>query len=426
VSIRRRLLLALVGTLLAIGLAASGITWFTVHEQANRLFDYQLEQMALSLRDQVPQSPGPFFPEAGPDFIVQLWDPSGVRLYLSNGEVALPEGPGGYQTLNLEGEDWRVFTLRKPDRTIQVAAPVSLRRDRATAMALRIFLPVLAAIPLYVILIWLIVGRGLRPLEDIARAIGRREPASLDPLPDQRLPVEVAPMVSELNALLERLKNALETQKRFTADAAHELRSPLTALQVQLGVVERAASRAEAREAIEALRAGIRRAARLVEQLLTMARVDPDAVAEPFSQIDIGELLASVAADAEPLAEAKRIEIRLADMQQAAVRGQPGALRALLRNLVDNAIRYTPQRGRVSLAVRKEGERTVVQVDDSGSGIPAAERARVFDRFYRLPGARGEGSGLGLAIVKQIAGAHHAEVSLHDSDLGGLRAEVKF
>jgi two-component system OmpR family sensor kinase len=426
VSIRRTLLLALLGGLLVTGLAASGVTWFAVHAEADRLFDYHLRQLALSLRDQAPQGADDLIPEEH-DFTIQLWTPGGTALYLSSGAVALPQGPGGYETVAVQGHDWRVFTLRRPDRTIQVAAPIRLRRDQASAMALRILVPVLAAIPVYGVLIWLVVGEGLRPLVVMAAALRRRAPASLEPLPDERVPVELAPMTKELNALLARLRDALETQRRFTADAAHELRSPLTALQMQLDLVERAGGASQSRAAIEGLRAAVRRASRLVDQLLTLARVEPGTASEPFSTVDLAAVAATVAADSEPLAEAKQVELRLGEVTPAAIRGQPAALHALVRNLVDNAVRYTPAGGRVSISVRRSGGEAVLQVSDTGPGIPPEDRARVFDRFYRVPGATADGSGLGLSIVRQIAESHGARVSLADAaEAGGLRATVRF
>jgi two-component system OmpR family sensor kinase len=427
VSIRRTLLLALLGGLLVTGLVASGVTWLAVRLEADRLFDYHLRQMALSLGEEMPQGPAALLPELAHDFSIQMWTPEGAAIYVSAGAAALPEGPGGYETLSVEGQDWRVFTLRRPERTIQVAAPMRLRRDQATSMALRILVPVLVVIPVYGVLIWLIIGKGLRPLVDMAAAIRRRAPASLEPLPAGGLPVEVAPMASELNALLERLRVALETQRRFTADAAHELRSPLTALQMQLDLVERAATPDAAREAIAGLRSAMRRAARLVDQLLTMARLDPDTAAESFITVDLAAVAAAVAAETEPLAEGKRVELRLAELQPAAVRAQPSGLHALVRNLVDNAVRYTPSGGRVTLAVQEAGGEAVLQVDDTGPGIPAQERDRVLDRFYRVPGSSAEGSGLGLAIVRQVAQAHGARLSFGDADGGrGLRVRVRF
>jgi two-component system OmpR family sensor kinase len=431
-SIRRKLLLALLSALVLIGVSASAATWLAVRKEADEIFDYQLQQMALSLRDQTLHAQTGFFGDF--DYVIQVWDPSGSLVYFSNQGVVLPQSRTGFQTVALRGADWRVYTMAQEDKTIQVAAPVSLRRDRASAMALRILVPIGASIPLFAILIWLLVTRELRPLEDIARAIRRRKPSSLDPLAESGLPEEVVPMVSELNALLGRLRDAIQTQKRFTADAAHELRTPLAALQLQIELVQRsylAKDRPEdTREAIDSLRAGALRASRLVEQMLTMARLEPgmeeSAAHEAFAPVSLTDVAAAVAAENEGLAEAKGVELRLGRMDLATVNGQPNALRTLVRNLLDNAMRYTPAGGRVELEVRAEGEQVVLQVSDTGPGIPAEDRERVFDRFYRVPGSTAEGSGLGLAIVKQIADAHRAAISLGEADHGGLRATVRF
>jgi two-component system, OmpR family, sensor kinase len=426
-SIRKKLLVALLSALVLISLASSGATWLAVRKEAEELFDYQLHQMALTLRDQVPQSEIALFGGFDHDFIVQVWNPGGALVYLSNRGIVLPQSGTGFQTVSVQGEAWRVFTLEQEDRSIQVAAPQSLRRDRASAMALRILLPLAASFPLFAILIWLLVSRELRPLEEIARGIRRRRPDSLEPLPAGDLPEEVVPLVSELNSLLARLGGAIETQRRFTEDAAHELRSPLTALQLQIQLVERARSPEELREALDALRAGAKRATHLVEQLLTMARLEPEAAREAPSELALQDVAASVLADLEPLAEAKGVELRHGRVEPARVAGQPDALRTLARNLVDNAIRYTPPAGRIEVSVFVDSDRPTLEVTDSGPGIPPDERERVFDRFYRLPGASAQGSGLGLAIVRQIADAHRAELSLGEADHGkGLRVTVRF
>jgi two-component system OmpR family sensor kinase len=425
-SIRRQLLVALLAALLATGIGASGATWLAVRKAANDLFDYHLEQMALSLADQTLATPAQAAVPLGQDYVVQVWDATGVLVYISRNGAPLPLLRGGFESVSLGGEDWRVFTLHASDRAIQVAAPANLRSGRATAVALRTLLPILASIPLYGFLIWLIVGHGLRPLTEIAGAIRRRDPASLEPLPERPLPEEVAPMVAELNALLARLREALDKQKRFTADAAHELRSPLTALQIQLDMLSRARSAEEAHEALEGLRAGMRRAARLVEQMLTMARLEPQADAKPVP-VPLDQLVTEVATELEPQAEARRVQVRLARLERSTIEGQPQGLHALVRNLVDNAIRYSPAGGEVRLALFKEGGATAIVVEDSGPGIPTAERSRVFDRFFRLPGAKAEGSGLGLAIVKQVADAHDAKIELADGEQGrGLRVTVTF
>jgi two-component system, OmpR family, sensor kinase len=424
-SIRRRLLAALLAALFLVGLAASAATWFAARRQANEMFDYQLEQMAESLRDQAPQAEAELFPGFEHDFVVQMWGPGGVLVYLSNQNVTLPRAGAGFDTVSVDGEDWRLYTMAHGGRVIQVAAPASLRNERAAAIALRILVPIVASIPLFALLIWWLVGRELRPLGAIARAIAKRAPSSLESLPEGGLPEEVRPMVAQLNGLLGRLGAAIETQKRFTEDAAHELRSPLTALQLQIQLLERAAGDDARRDALEQLKAGARRAARLVEQLLTMARLEPEAAHEPRVAVDLDRLAASVAADFEPLAAAKAVELRLGRVERASVEGQERALRTLAGNLVDNAIRYTPAGGRVVLDAYTEGG-AVLRVSDTGPGIAAAERSRVFDRFYRLPGSGVGGSGLGLAIVKQIADAHGASIELGDGDEGrGLRATLR-
>ena len=408
-SIRRRLLLALLSALFLVGLGASGATWYAVHEEAKQIFDDQLRQLAYSLRDQTPLSRATRRLEH--DFVVQVLD---------------ARRGAGFETVRVDGEDWRIFSLPLADGTIQVAAPLNLRRDRSLAMALRILVPILATFPLFALLIWLIVGEGLKPLEDIAGAIRRRAPGSLEPLPDDDLPEEVAPMVRELNALLARLRESLEAQKRFTADAAHELRTPLTALQIQLQLVERASSPEERRQALETLKAAVGRAARLVEQMLAMARLEPDAASEAASEVDLRRVAASALAECEPLAEAKRVELRLGRSEAARLIGRGHALHMLVRNLIDNAVRYTPPGGSVQVRCHSVEAAALLEVIDTGPGIAADDRARVFDRFYRRANANETGTGLGLAIVKAIAVRHGAQVILDDAPSGGLHVTVSF
>lgn len=425
-SLRRKLLLALLSALLLVGLAASAGTWLAVRREADQLFDEQLEQMARGLRDQTLSSPAAFLDAFDYDFIVQVWDPHGSLVYLSNRSILLPAARDGFRTIDVNGEAWRTFSLPLADKTVQVAAPLSLRQDRASAMALRILAPLLASLPLFALLIWVLVGRELRPLERIAAAIRRRTPGSLDPLPEAGIPDEARPMVTELNALLGRLGDALEAQRRFTADAAHELRTPLTALQLQIGLVARATDPAERREALDALIGGVRRASRLVDQLLTLEQIEPDSAQPPPAPVALGELVGETMAELEPLAEAKRVQLRLGEMAPVAVPGREAALRTLVRSLGDNAVRYTPSGGEVSFAVRSADGRPLLEVSDTGPGIPPEERARVFDRFYRVPGSAADGSGLGLSIAKRIADAHGAEIALGDAAGGGLLVSVLF
>jgi two-component system OmpR family sensor kinase len=301
-----------------------------------------------------------------------------------------------------------------------------VREQIAAAAALRMITPVLLLLPALGLLIWLAVGRGLRPLEAVASAVQARTPAALQPLSDRGVPREVRPLVEALNDLLRRLGSALEAQRRFVADAAHELRTPLTALSLQVQLVERAASGEERAATLAAVKSGLARATRVVEQLLTLARQEPEAGGRPEAEIDLCELARLVIAGLIPLAEAKAMDLGMTRAEPVRVTGDREALRVLLANLVDNAVRYTPERGRVDISTFVAEGGAVIEVTDTGPGIPADERERVFDRFYRRAGGGAAGSGLGLAIVKAIAERHGATVELTEAPSGGLAVRIIF
>jgi two-component system OmpR family sensor kinase len=247
-------------------------------------------------------------------------------------------------------------------------------------------------------------------------------------LDERRVPEEVKPVVSSLNDLLERLTRALEMQRAFVADAAHALRTPLTALHLQIQLAERAADPNERAAAFDALKQGVERATHVVEQLLTLARHEPEAGGRAVTEVDLGALGAEVVASDAQLAETRGIDLGLTQRDiDVAVTGERDALETLLSNLVDNALRYTPPGGRVDVAVRRSDEGVVLEVTDTGPGIPTEERERVFDRFYRGSATDAPGSGLGLAIVSSIAARHGARVELGDGPEGrGLTVRVVF
>jgi two-component system, OmpR family, sensor kinase len=275
---------------------------------------------------------------------------------------------------------------------------------------------------------WLI-SRSLAPVERMRKQVAGRAADDLSPLPDAGLPLEVLPLVRELNLLFERVRRAFTAQQEFVADAAHELRSPLTALKLQAQALRRAHDEGSREAAITRLNDGIDRAIQLMGQLLVLAREDGEAdAAERSQRVELQEVARQAVADVLPNAQAKHIDIGLASAEPSVwVRGQPEPLRILLRNLLDNAVKYTPDGGQVDITLAMPQGVASLAVEDSGPGIPEAERERVFDRFYRTPDARATGSGLGLAIVKAIAGRHGASVLLGSSaKLGGLKAEVRF
>jgi two-component system OmpR family sensor kinase len=284
-------------------------------------------------------------------------------------------------------------------------------------------------LPLLVIGIWIIVGRALQPLSRISAALRARSPSALQPLPHHELPDELIPMVGSLNDLLGRLQHALEAQRQFVADAAHELRTPLTAVQLQLQLLKRAGNEEEHAAALERLERGVQRSTHLVRQLLTLARQDPQAPPADPSPVDLDRLAHEVVRDYEALAQRKGLSLSLESSGPIELLADREGLRAMLGNLVDNAIRYTPAAGRVTVTVRPRGGGLLVEVEDTGPGIPADQRDRVFDRFYRAPSLDGadEGSGLGLAIVRRVADRHRAAIKLDSGQGGkGLRVSVYF
>ncbi|MBI3367713.1 MAG: sensor histidine kinase N-terminal domain-containing protein [Burkholderiales bacterium] len=430
-SIRTRLLLSLLLALAAAAALVGGVSYRNVLLQTETLFDYQLRQMALSLRDQgeiAPQDAAALNDESL-DFVIQIWRIDGRSVYSSRDHRALPSRTVlGFADIEVEGQRWRSFGVAARDRVIQVAQPWAIRQGLAADAALRSFGPLAAAAPLMAALLWWLIAQSLRPLERVAGEVRSRDAAALAPLVVDGLPDEVAPLVVALNALLARLSAALDGQRAFVADAAHELRSPLTALRLQAQLVRRAPDDAARNEAVDALIDGVDRAVRGVEQLLALARYEPGAAPPPMAAVPLAPLLRQVLADAAPLAQARGTTIELkVDNDESAVTGDAAALAVLVRNLVDNALRYTPAGGQVRVALAADASGTLLSVDDNGPGIAVAERERVFERFVRGSSAAGQiGSGLGLAIARTIALQHGAALRLLDSPLGGLRVELRF
>jgi two-component system OmpR family sensor kinase len=430
-SIRHQLLVALLSAISLTTLLGALATYRTAREEANAMFDYHLRQLALSLRNQVFQNgPGRDFrmEEDAQDFSIQIWSPDGTRIYLSHPRQELPrQTPIGFATIDSGHGQWRVFGMQQGGQTIQVAQPMLLRDQLALAAALRTVAPFLLMLPMLGVLIWVVVGRGLRPLDAVARAVSTRTPVALDPLPHERVPSEVLPLLLALNDLLARLKRALDAQREFIADAAHELRTPLAALSLQVQLAERAADSASRAEAFAEVKGGLQRATHSVQQLLTLARQEPGGGERALAAVKLVDLVAGVIAEHLPLAEARRIDLGATPTSgEPVVDGEQEALRILVSNLVSNAVRYTPPGGKVDVTVADGADGPCIEVCDSGPGIPVDERERVFDRFYRRAQNDEAGSGLGLAIVRRIAERHRASVVLDTAPLGGLRARVQF
>lgn len=286
--------------------------------------------------------------------------------------------------------------------------------------------PLLAALPALAAAIWLGVGSGLRPLGELRAQLARRSAGDLAPLDAARAPVEIEPLLGELNRLFTRIGEALQRERRLTADAAHELRTPLAVLSTQAQVARRATSSAARDEALDAVVAGSERAARLIEQMLTLARLESGQGQGATQRADLRAIARAVLAEAAPFALGKRLEIGLEDGAAVEVDCHPGLLEILLRNLVDNAVRYTPADGRVRVAVSQAANAACIDVTDNGPGVPQAELSRLGERFYRLAAPGETGSGLGLSIVLRIAELHRGRVRFAPGAEGaGLAVSVE-
>ena len=430
-SVRARLLVWLLGGVLLLGAAGSWTVYRNALTEADAFFDYHLRQTALLLRDQpVEYLLGADIPSnADYDFVVQVWTLDGVRIYLSKPHTVVPTATTlGFSTVSTAEGHWRVFGVQALTRVIQVAQPMQVRKQQAAQLALRTLTPFALLMPLLAILIWFAVEHALEPLQRLTQLVKARKVSVLDPLPDDNLPTEVQPLVTALNDLLARLNAALERERGFMADAAHELRTPLTALHLQMETLARAGNEAERADAMTRLSAGVQRAIRLVEQLLALARQEPRA-GGGVGCVGMEGLAREVVAEMVPFSDARRIDLGISESEPVSVLGDHESLRTLIRNLVDNAIRYTPEGGKVDISIHgpREGRAASIRVVDTGPGIPERARTRVFDRFYREPGTTATGSGLGLSIVKAIADAHNAKITLESGPEGrGLAVTVSF
>lgn len=363
----------------------------------------------------------------------QLWNDQGeLILHSANApttSLASPET--GFSDKYNNDKLWRVFTIHdtKDHLVFVVAEHYNVRNSLAQHIMKDDLYIMLLIYPLSGLLIWIIIGRGLRGIGKFAEEIAKRAADKLDAVDLEAVPAEITPLVDELNKLFLRLKQAFEREQRFAADAAHELRTPLAALKTQAQVALKATDAHERQMHLHQVIAGVDRCTHVIQQLLTLCRLNPETVAlEDLTQVDLPKIAAEVIAQLAPHAVAKQIEIELvAKDSNCVITGNATGLYALIRNLVDNAIRYTPENGAIKVAIFNQLENVILRVTDNGPGIPAELRSRVFERFFRVLGTNTQGSGLGLAIVLQIAQLHHGNVTLGAPESGeGLEVEVSF
>lgn len=442
-SIRFFLLVALLATIVLVNFVAALQGYRGSMSEAQQLFDQQMVATAQLLSSmptpqQLPEQPPVVVEHTGP-MAFQVWTDQQALLMRS---VNAPETPvstfaEGYREVNFSGFRWRVFSHYAPQLPgwVLVAERVDLRYQLADRVILESVTPILIGIPVAGILIWLILARGLGSLRRLAAALQEKRAEDLHPLPLDDPPEELLPVVSSTNALLARLQESFDRERRFSADAAHELRTPISAIQVHAHNLERElkeSSTAEKNDSLQKLQGSVERMAHLVEQMLDLYRTTPDHYPARFETVDLYALAREVIAEHYAGFASRDQQVELCGAP-ASLYGDRFALSILLKNLLRNANKYSPQGGRIEVAVNAVDERDEVElrVEDSGPGIAEAEYARVFERFYRVGGDRHvtpvEGCGLGLSIVQHIAQLHHADIRLGTSRFGhGLSVKIRF
>lgn len=441
-SLRRRLLSLLLGGVAAAWLVTMVFSYLDAHHEVDELFDAQLAQagqtlLAIASHEAHEGNGGgeiDDFDEAMHKYQrrlrFQIWHADGGLLMRSNNA---PEGPitvtDGYsETSNSDGR-WRHFSQWNDDHSLQVQVSENhhVRDDLIGQIAWRLLLPALFGLPIIGFWVWLVTRKGFASLDGIAKQIASRDPQQLHAVTPSTAPEEIKPLLDALNGLFQRVEHTLEAERRFTADAAHELRTPLAALLAQVQVALRARDAEERDRSLDQLQSGLTRASHLVDQMLQLARLDPESGLPDPQPVDLGLLAESVCADIGPQILAKNLDFDLAATPACIVTGQADWLRVLIRNLVDNAVRYTPENGMVRVNVSHDAKGCRFTVSDNGPGIPPEARELVLRRFHRLDQGKQPGSGLGLAIVARIAELHHAHFQLDQSYITkGLIVAVQF
>ena len=426
-SIQLRLSLWLSIAILSVAIGAGSFSFVAAYADANELQDGTLTQVAAFLGNQLTYAP----PSDGSAEL----DPE-LRLIIQsvgdgaqNGSTALPLSntlKDGLQTVHLQDESYRVLIRSLPGGgRIAISQGTTVRNEIARNSALRTVLPILIMVPILLLLIGNLVRQLLKPVTRLADEIDARSEQELHPIQQAHVPSEIRPFVIAINRLLQRVSDSMQLQRRFLADASHELRSPMAALSLQAEMLSNVDMPDEAKKRLARLRQGIDRGRNLLDQLLSLARAQ-DAKATPTKTISVQQVYRRVLEDLMPLAEDKHIDVGVAITSDVHLLANELDLVAIVKNLVDNAIRYTPDGGCIDLSVVDEPNHVILEIEDSGVGIPERERERVLDPFYRVLGSDQTGSGLGLSIVKTIAERLQGRIELSDSSQfpQGLKARV--
>lgn len=464
-SIRQRLLITLMSIIVLVSFITIALSYEEATHEVQELFDAQLAQSARVLQSIIlPDLLNGRYDELkkiieygsngapltlakdevslyGHEYerkiAFQVWD-KGKRLIFKSASApphslsdkALLPKHRGYLDEKIGENLWRVFNLwDENDRfLIQVAERYDVRKELISGISRVLITPALIAFPILGVLIWIGIGRGLIPVNKVVLEVTRRDPQHLEPMDIGPVPIEIRPLVNELNVLFSHLNKAFENERRFTDDAAHELRTPIAAVKTQAQVALRATDSRQQKQALKQVVNGVDRSQHLLDQMLTLARIDPRINTLQATKINVYQFAVEVVSELAPEALARSINIEITGDKNCNVLIEPISLSILLRNLIDNAVRYTPEKGFVSVEVVNDVSQDIkLVVNDSGPGIDPKLQERVFDRFYRVVGSQTIGCGLGLAISKEIADLQNISITLKNKQQGqGLIVEVIF
>ncbi|PFG11346.1 ATP-binding protein [Marinobacter sp. LV10MA510-1] len=435
-SLRWRLFAILAVSVLFAWIATAFFTYLDARSEIGAMLDARLVKTAERVSVQVASSENleSMGSQQIPDYtdtILQVWLHNGTLLLNSSTapEQRLGTQYDGFENATINGARYRIYSHwdKAGHRNVRVGERYELRNALAESIATHLLHPLYFAVPALGILIWISVGAGLAPLSRFTREVKKREPDKLEPLDITDTPREVLPLQDALNALFIRLQALLEHERRFTADAAHELRTPLAVIKTQAQVAYAALDTSQREQALKKVISGTDRAAHLIEQLLVLSRLDPEKTPVDQHQVKLSTVVNECVALHAPVAIRKGVDLGFEANDEGLVLGDRTLLAVLVRNLIDNAVRYTPSGGLIDVRVKRIGSQVLLQVVDTGPGIPVKERKGAVSRFYRVLGSGEEGSGLGLSIVERIAQLHGASLTLEDGDAGkGLVATVCF
>ena len=405
-------------------------SYLVSQEELNELYDATLEQVASAIVAQhlaiddsshlynnnktgLDTNIGDFKIDSEEEFYVRILANDDTVLYVSHPGVNVPLTSSlGLSTQQHQDTQWRIFSTKANQETIQVAQPIKFRKMTIKETAFSLMGSQLLFIPVLVILIFIAIKKALSPLATLSSDIQKRHSHDLKPFSEDEMPVEMKPLVHSLNTFMHRVSDMVSVLKRFTADAAHELRTPITALRIQLNLIEQAKSASEREQAINTLKGGIERSEQLISQLLTLARTEPNSQSREVKSINLLSLIKECIEGLLPQAYEKFIDLGLQPSEELKVIGVRHEIKVLINNIMENAIRYTPNHGKIDISLFSNAEDIVLEIKDNGPGIPNDDFERVFERFYRGENLNVNGSGLGLSIVREIATQHDARIEL--------------